>query len=233
MYIFINKGLGMSPGKIAAQAGHAAVEATLLSHPELHPDDKLIPLWDNWREGGHYVKYVMEARDEAHMRNIADYLEDRGFRHSVIIDEGRTEIPAMSITAIGVALVDKDDPHTAATFSSFSLYKDARPPRRPVAPIGIGIPETGGGAYRTPDYKAVGQPIKPSPMQGETKPVHLFGYPTLLLLEVDGEQVDCSESLILTGNGMQLDLDKLLTTIDDFQQKERSRNTLPDVYLSH
>lgn len=35
----------------------------------------------------------------------------------------------MSATALGVALVDKDDPHTKATFSSFKLYKDE--PSRP------------------------------------------------------------------------------------------------------
>jgi PTH2 family peptidyl-tRNA hydrolase len=124
MYIFINRGLGMSPGKIAAQAGHAAVEAALLSIPELHADDKLIPLWEAWRLGGHYAKYVMEARDAAHLEACERYLNDRGFRTVLIVDEGRTEVPDMSLTAMGVALVDGDDPHTAATFSSFRLYKE-------------------------------------------------------------------------------------------------------------
>jgi peptidyl-tRNA hydrolase len=131
MYIFINKGLGMSPGKIAAQAGHAAVEATLLSHPALvedghfHGNDKIEALWRAWREGLHYVKYVMEARDAEHLLLIERYLNDRRFTATqLIIDEGRTEIAPNSATALGVALVDKDDPHTSETFSSFKLYKD-------------------------------------------------------------------------------------------------------------
>lgn len=122
MYIIINKGLDMSPGKIAAQAGHAAVEAYRIS------DQALI---DSWYLGGHYAKYVMEARDTEHLRNIQQYLEARGFKVVPIIDEGHTEVPALSYTALGVALVDKSDPHTKATFSSLKLYKDRKPKAEP------------------------------------------------------------------------------------------------------
>lgn len=118
-YIFINKGLGMSPGKIAAQAGHAAVEGyKATSSPALI---------DAWYEGKHYTKLVMEARDEAHLYTIERYLKERGFRCALIIDEGHTEIPPHTATAIGCAIVDKDDPHTAATFSDFKLYREQPP----------------------------------------------------------------------------------------------------------
>lgn len=133
MYIFINKGLGMSPGKIAAQAGHAAVEAALISCPwtEHHygpgwhtsREDRL-PLWDAWRQGLHYAKYVMEARDSEHLLLIEKYLLERRVSCKLIIDEGHTEVAPISATALGCAIVDKDDPHTAATFSSFKLYRD-------------------------------------------------------------------------------------------------------------
>lgn len=154
MYLFINKGLGMSPGKIAAQAGHAAVEAALLSHPEPRVygtphfrygnrteqgAESMLTLWDAWRTGLHYAKYVMEARDETHLHTIERYLRDRGFRTALIIDEGHTEINPIQVTALGVALVDKDDLHTAATFSSFKLYREE--PKRP-EPDAIGRPET-------------------------------------------------------------------------------------------
>lgn len=128
----------MSPGKIAAQAGHAATEATLLSHPDLsavtdlpHLGQRILAgeLWKNWRLGGHYVKYVMEARDNEHIRDIERYLNDRDFRTALILDEGHTEIEPIQPTALGVALVDKDDEHTAATFSSFKLYREPRPPK--------------------------------------------------------------------------------------------------------
>jgi peptidyl-tRNA hydrolase, PTH2 family len=118
MYIFINKGLGMSTGKTAAQAGHAAVEAFRLSDPELI---------EQWYLGHHYAKYVMECRDRDHLLDTFRYLVERGFNAKLIIDEGHTEIPAITATAIGVEIVDKDDPHTAATFESFKLYRDLTP----------------------------------------------------------------------------------------------------------
>jgi peptidyl-tRNA hydrolase len=115
MYIFINKGLGMSSGKIAAQASHAAVEAYKVSKP------KLIA---KWYDGLHYTKLVMQARNEQHLTTIQQYLEDRGFHSVRIVDEGMTEIDAHQITALGVEIVDKEDSHTEATFSTFELYRD-------------------------------------------------------------------------------------------------------------
>src|SRR5688500_3482140 len=127
MYIFLNKGLGMSTGKASAQAAHAAVEAYRLSVEDggkIGDDGKV--LVDEWYKGGHYMKLIMEARDEAQLHTIERYLNDRGFKTTLIIDEGRTEIAPLSATALGVELVDKDDPHTEATFSSFKLYKDPK-----------------------------------------------------------------------------------------------------------
>lgn len=117
MYIFINKGLGMSPGKVAAQAGHAAVEAYRLT-PE---DSNVLRMW---YAGGHYTKIVLEARDALHLHSIERYIKDRGFKTSLIVDEGRTEIDPHTPTALGVEVVDKDNVHVAQTFSSFSLYKE-------------------------------------------------------------------------------------------------------------
>lgn len=131
LYIVLNKGLGMSTGKSAAQASHAAVEAFRISctHGEVHSHllDTSAPLVKKWYEGGHYAKYVMEARDTEHLLTIERYLEARGFRSVLIIDEGHTEVPPLIPTALGVALVDKDDPHTKATFESLKLYKDPKP----------------------------------------------------------------------------------------------------------
>lgn len=115
MYIFVNKGLQMSPGKMAAQASHAAVEAYLLSDKELIKD---------WRLGLHYTKLVMQARDESHIGTIQEYLKERGFISTAIIDEGLTEIEPHVVTALGVEIVDKNDPNVAATFSTFELYKE-------------------------------------------------------------------------------------------------------------
>lgn len=105
----------MTPGKIAAQAQHAAVEAFRISDPAI---------LDAWYLGGHYCKLVMLAEDDVHLITIQKYIEERGFQTKLIIDEGRTEIRPLSTTALGVEVVDRDDPHTAATFGTFKLYKE-------------------------------------------------------------------------------------------------------------
>lgn len=115
MYIFVNRGLGMSAGKIGAQAAHAAVEAFRISKPGLIK---------SWYSGGHYTKLVMLATSEQHLSTIQEYLEARGFKTALIIDEGMTEIAPHSKTALGVEIVDKADEHTRDTFSQFQLYKD-------------------------------------------------------------------------------------------------------------
>lgn len=118
MYIFVNSQVGMSPGKLAAQAAHAAVEAYRISR-----NDRL----EAWMLGKHYTKYVMDGGDGEKLRTIEHYLKARDFDCELIIDEGRTEIEPFTVTALGVEVVDKDDPHTAATFGEF---KTLRPPRR-------------------------------------------------------------------------------------------------------
>lgn len=125
-YIFINKGLGMSTGKTAAQAAHASLNGYLLT-----PDNNTRRVW--WR-GGHHTKLIMECRDSAHLRDTERYLNDRGFKTALVLDEGHTEVDPITPTALGVEIVDKDDAHVAATFSSFKLYKDDPPPERPKRP---------------------------------------------------------------------------------------------------
>jgi peptidyl-tRNA hydrolase len=116
MYIFVNKGLGMSAGKLASQAAHAAVEAFQISQP------RLIAAWNR---GGHYTKLVMEATDEEQMRTIERYLNDRQVKTKLIIDEGMTEIEPHRVTALGCEIVDKDEGDREEVFSTFKLYRDA------------------------------------------------------------------------------------------------------------
>lgn len=118
MYLFLNRGLGMSTGKACAQVAHAAVEAYKISK---------IPLIEAWELGGHYTKLVLLAEDSDQLTSIGYYLSERGFNNKVIVDEGRTEIAPFSPTAIGVEVVDKADPHVLATFESFRIYKDLSP----------------------------------------------------------------------------------------------------------
>ena len=121
LYLFVNKELGMSGGKIAAQTAQTASGAYLVS------DEDMRSIW--WNLGGHHTTYVMEARDSMHLRDIESYLQARNFKTFLMIDEGMTEVPPITPTMLGVEIVDKDDPHVAATFSIFKLYKDKDKPQ--------------------------------------------------------------------------------------------------------
>lgn len=118
MYIFVNEGLGMSPGKMAAQASHAAIEAYRATNSTMV---------EEWYKAGHYTKLIMQARDTEHLISIERYLRERGISSRLIIDEGHTEIPPITPTALGVVVVDRDDPEISAIFSSFQTLKPPRP----------------------------------------------------------------------------------------------------------
>ena len=112
MYLFVNKSLGMSPGKLAAQVSHAACLSQRGSEPSLI---------DAWYKYGFYTKLVMEARDEEHLRNIEKYLAERDIKSFMVIDEGRTEIKRHTITALGAEVVDKNE--VGPIFQEFKLFK--------------------------------------------------------------------------------------------------------------
>jgi PTH2 family peptidyl-tRNA hydrolase len=114
MYILANQSLNMSHGKIAAQVAHAAVRSAVsdLDYVRLH----------NWLDNGE-TKIVLAARDAEHMLTAETYINNRGYKTYTVIDEGRTEIPPLSKTAMAVQLVDKSDPHVQTTFETFKTYK--------------------------------------------------------------------------------------------------------------
>lgn len=123
-YIILNKDIKMSTGKAAAQAAHASVEGL-----RLQAEAKLGP-WSNpwdlsivnrWYRGGHYAKVVLETYDPW---TAKEYLRARGFETAIIIDEGRTEVDALTPTALGSGVVDKDQPHVRESFVEFKLYRD-------------------------------------------------------------------------------------------------------------
>lgn len=115
LYIFINKSLGMSTGKVAAQAAHAAAYSMAQNHQEDN---------DLWLNSIDKTVIVLEARDEAHIRTIKDYLRLRGVNSEVIIDEGVNEVDPMTITALSVVFMDKNDAANKL-FGKFHLYRDS------------------------------------------------------------------------------------------------------------
>jgi peptidyl-tRNA hydrolase, PTH2 family len=115
VYIFVNKDLGMSAGKTAAQVAHA----TVLSCAD--EDESKLQLW---RSTPHRTIIVLQARDESHIRNIQDYLKERGFKSFIQIDEGINEVAAHSVTTLASAIIDKEDQRTIDAFSTFEKYEE-------------------------------------------------------------------------------------------------------------
>lgn len=110
VYIWINKSLNMTVGKVAAQAAHAMAKVPMLSSQE------------HWLSAPQQTVLVMQARDEAHMRNIEDYLLERYISSYRVIDEGVNETDPQVMTALATQVVDKDE--VQAIFSTFKVYRD-------------------------------------------------------------------------------------------------------------
>ena len=89
-YIIVNKGLGMSAGKMAAQVAHASLAPFMNMikesvEPSDEDDNTLLcsfilskSLLDNWINGI-FTKVILEAKNEAHMEKIEKKLIDAGF----------------------------------------------------------------------------------------------------------------------------------------------------------
>ncbi len=95
MMIVTRKDLALSPGKLAAQVAHAAVDCALLAKEEK-------PRWfGSWkREGAKKVVVVVETEDEFYP--LKEKAEELGIMTSLITDAGHTEIPEGTVTVLGI-----------------------------------------------------------------------------------------------------------------------------------
>lgn len=95
----------MSPGKAAAQAGHAFTDALLAN---LHTD--LGQAYAGLQPG---TKVTLDGGSEADMLRLFDELEAAGLNPQLIIDSGHVEAPSFDgspiLTAIGVGPLLKAD----------------------------------------------------------------------------------------------------------------------------
>lgn len=116
IYIWLNKELHMSVGKASAQAAHAVVMSLIELNSELYKA--------KWVASPHRTIIVLEARNEAHMRSIRDYLDEREIETHIVIDEGANEIDPHTPTALATRIMNKDDEKVIKTMSTFKLYRD-------------------------------------------------------------------------------------------------------------
>ncbi len=113
MALLVRNDLEMSPGKVAVQCAHAAVDCSLQAR-------KVIPqLFEMWRNTGSR-KICLVALDEEDILYWKEKCVEVGIVHSIVRDAGRTEVPAQTITVLGVGPAHKtslDD-----IFSNLDLY---------------------------------------------------------------------------------------------------------------
>jgi PTH2 family peptidyl-tRNA hydrolase len=87
--------LKMSKGKIAAQAGHAAVS----SAQDAYVHHK--KWWESWMHEGQR-KIAVKVPTEKELGELEASANDLGLPHSLIVDRGLTEIPAGTVTCLGI-----------------------------------------------------------------------------------------------------------------------------------
>ena len=105
MVIVARKDLSLSPGKLAAQVSHGAVEAAFSSKVTK-------PKWlSAWRRDGQ-KKVVLKVTSEEELVDILRKTKIDGIPSYLVVDAGHTEIPMGTKTCIAVGpapanLVDK------------------------------------------------------------------------------------------------------------------------------
>lgn len=95
LVIVMRSDLKMSKGKTAAQASHAAVNCAFASKKN---DSKNFDKW--YAEG--QKKVVLKVDSLEKLFEIKAMADTQNLINSVITDQGRTEIPAGSVTCIGI-----------------------------------------------------------------------------------------------------------------------------------
>lgn len=120
-YVVIPKKPRMSKGKIASQSCHASFMALenqkgnekLLGCDERKRNSKLI---ENWKESGMCV-IVLQCENEIKLHGIAKYLKQWKIPHHLYIDEGLTEIPMGTATALATGVLTEEQ---------FWIFKELR-----------------------------------------------------------------------------------------------------------
>jgi len=97
--------LQLSKGKIAAQAGHAAVSSAqdAFNHHK--------KWWEAWMYEGQ-KKVAVKVADEKELGELEEAADQLGLPHSLIVDRGLTEVPEGTVTCLGIgpapaAMIDR------------------------------------------------------------------------------------------------------------------------------
>lgn len=119
-FIFVNKGLNMNPGKVAAQIAHA--EEEFFSYMINHATKEQLNNYSQMIKKNPRTTIVLEVKDTDELYKINSYLESCDIITSIYVDE-KGEDYLLEPTVMLADYVDKEDPRTKLIFENFSLYK--------------------------------------------------------------------------------------------------------------
>ena len=91
----VNQSLKMGKGKIAAQVGHASVQA-FLNAGVTHPSEV-----EAWLASGQ-KKICVKVQDETGCNELMSLASKRGVAHHLVRDAGHTQIPSGSPTVLSL-----------------------------------------------------------------------------------------------------------------------------------
>ena len=95
MVIVVRTDIKMSKGKVAAQAGHAAVSAAEYARKN-RPE-----WWTQWIMEGQ-CKIAVKAKSETEINELERRARNSGLPVALIVDRGLTEIPPNTTTCLGI-----------------------------------------------------------------------------------------------------------------------------------
>jgi PTH2 family peptidyl-tRNA hydrolase len=95
MVIVVRTDIKMSKGKVAAQAGHAAVSAAEYARRN-RPE-----WWRPWITEGQ-CKIAVKAKSETEINELERKSRNAGLPVALIVDRGLTEIPPNTTTCLGI-----------------------------------------------------------------------------------------------------------------------------------
>lgn len=96
--IVLRSDLGMGKGKFVAQGSHASLEAYLLASESVQ---------DAWRRDG-MMKVALKVESQVQLMDVWVHAYAAGLPCAIIADAGRTQIPAGSLTAVGIGPAEPD-----------------------------------------------------------------------------------------------------------------------------
>ena len=95
MALVVRKDLKLSAGKLAVQCSHAAVSCSLQAKKSEQR------IFESWTNGG-ARKICLSVKDEEALRILMGQAKSAGLITNLVKDAGHTEIPAGTITVLGI-----------------------------------------------------------------------------------------------------------------------------------